>query len=317
MRTLISALSLHKPASRRLRAAGILLLFSGVAHLLVLLALSGEWAGPVSLRKPITFGVSVGMLLWTVGWVIDQLPSRLRLERYLSRTLGVSGLIEVALITIQAWRGVPSHFNYTTVEDIVVFVLMGISIAVLSICLVATTVWAFRKPPAAPTVRLAVRAGMVLVLAGLGIGQWIIELGNDFFEKFDRVPDKVLAGEAGVPTFPHAMGLHGIQVFILAALITGLVGMQARAAQRVLRLVVAGYSVMLVWSVVQAASGRAPLNVAWPGGALAVIGAGLLAAAAVQLVVAWRRSGSVSGRGSVSGNIPAEVEARTAVPSAL
>lgn len=321
MRTVLSALSLRKPASRRLGVAALVLLMSALCHLVVLLAVTQQWTGPVSLRKPITFGVSVGMLLWTVGWVIDRLPSRPRLETYLGLSMAASGLTEVALITVQAWRGVPSHFNYTTVEDVIVFVVMGISIAVLSVGLLITTVWTFASPPADPAVALAVRAGTVVVLTGLGIGQWIIELGNDFFEQFDRVPDKVLAGDGGVPTFPHAMAFHGIQVFIAAALITGLLGIQAAAAQRVLRLVVSGYSVLLVWSVGQAASGRAPSDVLWPGGALVVIGVGLLGAAAWQLFRGWQGSTASQRPDLAVFQQTAKVEpgfaAESAVPSAL
>jgi len=321
VRTLASALSLHKPASRRLGAAAVLLLVSGLAHLLFLLAVSGDWTGPVSLRKPITFGLSVGMLLWTVGWVIDRLPSRSRLEKSLGLGMVLSGLTEVALISVQAWRGVPSHFNYTTVEDLVVFVSMGVSIAVLSVGLLITTVWTFAARLADGTVALAVRAGMVLVLTGLGIGQWIIELGNDFIERYDLVPDRVLSGEAGVPTFPHAMGFHGIQVFIVAVLITGLVGLNAHAARRVLRLLVAGYSALLGWAVLQAASGRAPSDVLWSGGGLAVLGVALLAAAAWQLVVGWRRSESRNVPALAvcqqTARVGAGVEGKPAVPSAL
>lgn len=301
MRSLASALSLHKPASRTLGAAALILLVSGLGHLLVLLALSGPWAGPISLRKPITFGFSMGMLLWTLGWVIDRLPSHPRLEKVLGRALALSGLLEVALITVQAWRGVPSHFNYTTVQDLVVFVSMGISIAVLSGGLLVTTGWAFARPPSQPTVRLAVRAGLVLALTGLGIGQWMIELGNDFVERFDRVPDQVLSGDAGTPSFPHALAFHGIQVFILAAILSGLLGLSARSAQRVLRLVVAGYPLLLVWSIVQAATGRAPLDPQGPETVLAVVGIGCCVAAAGQLLVGYRGSRATE----------------TAVPSAL
>ncbi|MDQ3714500.1 MAG: hypothetical protein M3381_00360 [Actinomycetota bacterium] len=324
MRALISALSLRKPASRRLRRAAIILIASGVIHLVVLLAFGLPWAGAVSLRKPITFGLSMGLLLWTVGWVIDQLPPKPRSEKVLGVTLAWSGVIEVALITMQAWRGVPSHFNYSTVDGIVVFVLMGIAVAVLSVALLAATWWTFRRPLVQPTVRLAVRAGMLVVLTGLGIGEWIIELGNDFFERVGAVPDQVLAGEAGVPTFPHAVAFHGIQLFILTAILTGIVGLAAKDGQRVVRQTVGGYSLLLLWSVVQTAAGRAPSDVLWPGTVLAVIGSGLLAAAAARLFVGWRRS-ETSVRSEpviepvryTTGALEPARETDTAVPSAL
>lgn len=323
MRTLVSALALHKPASRGLGTASIILLVSGVLHLGVLVAFGLPWGGAVSLRKPITFAVSIGMLLWTLGWVIDRLPSRPRSEKVLGITLAWSGLIEVALITMQAWRGVPSHFNYSTVDGIVVFVLMGISVAVLSIGLVVATVWTFRRPPAQPAVRLAVRAGMLIVLTGLGIGQWIIELGNDFFERVGAVPDRVLAGEAGVPIFPHALAFHGIQLFILAAILTGFVGLAARDAQRVVRLAVAGYCLLLLWSVAHTAAGRAPLDLVRPETAIALLGAGFLAAGAVRLLAGWRGTTSRTpadlpvraGTGPMRSE--PETESESAVPSAL
>ncbi len=290
MRTLASALSLHKPASRILRTAGIVLLASAAVHVVVLVVSGQGWAGPVSLRKPITFGLSMGLLLWTVGWVIDQLRPRPRLDKTLGLSLAVSGLIEVALITMQAWRGVPSHFNYTTTTDVIVFVFMGISIVVLSVGLLITTVWTFVEPPTDPTVRLAVRAGMLVMLTGLGIGQWMIEMGNDFFEEFGRVPDQMVAGEAGTPTFPHAMAFHGIQLFIGAALISRLVGLAPRVAQHVVRLVVAGYSVLVLWSIVQAATGVAPLDLGSPVSLLALIGAALLVAAGALQFTGWRHS---------------------------
>lgn len=320
MRTLASALSLRKPASRTLRTAGIVLLVSAAIHVIVLVALGQQWAGPVSLRKPITFGLSMGLLLWTLGWVIDQLRTRPRLDKTLGRALAASGLLEVALITVQAWRGVPSHFNYTTVPDMIIFlVFMGGSIAVLSVGLLVTAVWTFVEPPPNPAVRLAVRAGMLVILTGLGIGQWMIEIGNDFFEQFDRVPDQMVSGEAGAPTFPHAMAFHGIQLFIGAALVSGLAGLALRSAQRIVRLVVAGYSVLVLWSIVQAATGAAPLDLRSPVTALAVVGAGLLAAAAALFLIGWRRSVSectpalavCQQTASVDGSV------QTAVPSAM
>ena len=307
MRAVISALSLHKPASRRLGAAAVVLLSSAAAHVVVLLVSGGEWAGPVSLRKPITFGLSISMLLWTLGWVIDRLGSRPRLEKGLSRALVISGLLEVGLITVQAWRGVPSHFNYTTVTDLIVFVFMGVTVAVLSVGLLVTTVLAFSRPPTDPTIRLAVRAGMVLVVTGLGIGQWMIELGNDFVEQTDRVPDPVLAGEAGVPTFPHALAFHGIQVFLGAAILAGFAGLAARSAQRVVRLVVAGYSSLMLWAIVQAAVGQAPVDLAGVQTGLAVTGIALLAAAGVQLLVGWRQVRAEKSAGPIDGPVDGPV----------
>lgn len=306
-RTVFDALSVSKPSSRRLRTAGIILLGSAVLHLAAIMILADQWAGPVSLRKPITFGLSVGLLLWTAGWVIDLLPSAPRLERRLGAAFAGSSLIEVGLITVQAWRGVPSHFNVMTTADLLVFTMMGVCVAVMSVCLVILTVWAFRRPPAPPTLRLAVRSGLVMVLTGLGVGEWMIEIGNDFVERNGDVPQQVVSGAAGSPTFVHFVSFHGIQLFLGAVLAAALLRVCAATAHRVVRLVVAGYWLLWFWSIVQAAAGRSPLDLSGPQTALALVGVALWTAAAVVLLAGWRRSRTSrmgSGSGLGSGSLP-------------
>src|SRR5262245_35866237 len=42
---------------------------SGLAHLAILVIGGGSWDGPLSLRKPMTFGLSFGLTLITIVWV--------------------------------------------------------------------------------------------------------------------------------------------------------------------------------------------------------------------------------------------------------
>ena len=101
---------------------------------------------------------------------------------------------------------------------------------------------------------------MALVVSGLGIGQWIVELGNDFVETHRAVPDTVVYGQRGVAKFPHAVAFHGIQVFIVAAVLLRR-GVLAEAARRpVLRLVVWSYAAAVVFASAQTITGRAPLD---------------------------------------------------------
>jgi hypothetical protein len=67
----------------------------------------------VSWRKPVTFGLAFGLALATLSWVSAVMawarpaPGCLRRRR----------VAEVRVITVQAWRGVPSHFNTGTSPD--------------------------------------------------------------------------------------------------------------------------------------------------------------------------------------------------------
>lgn len=292
MTTLRSQLRLQKTHSRWLGAAAAVLAASAVTHIVVLLATGGGWEGAVSFRKPITFGISVALIMWTSGWVMDRLPDRPRIESILAVTLIASGLVEVALITVQAWRGVPSHFNVATPQDGAIFNLMAVAIGIFSLGLAALLVWALLQRPADRPTRLAVLAGMALVMTGLGLGSWIIGLGLEITERLGHAPDTVYAGEAGVAKFPHAMALHGIQLFVGAAIVTGIAGLTETARLRITRLVVAGYTLLVAWSIVHTNAGRAPADLTGMETPLLVVGALFLITAAVSLVVGWRRNGA-------------------------
>jgi LPXTG-motif cell wall-anchored protein len=288
MTQILSDLKPQKRSSEWLSRAGGLLFISGVVHALLMLGSGATWSGAVSLRKPVTFGISMGLALWTLGWVIDRLPSRPRREAILAWTLAGSGLIEVALITVQAWRGVPSHFNFTTATDSAVFAVMGVMILLFVVGFVGLTVWAVVNRPSDPSTRLVVFAGLFLMLLGLGIGQWVINLGTEMAESLGHAPDTVTAGANGVAKFPHAMGLHGIQLFIVALVGSSLAGLGTRARLQSLSMIVAGYTSLVAWSIIHTVSGRAPANVAGPEAVLMIAGIVLLLGGS-GLILAKRR----------------------------
>jgi hypothetical protein len=259
-RTLVADLRPARRPARVLYAGAAFWLASGLVHLGVLAANGWAWSGAVSFRKPLVFSVSIGLLLATVGWVLDRLPDRPRLAGTLAWTLLGSSTLEVGLITMQAWRGRASHFNTLTSGDALIFAAMGILVGVMSLCLVAVLAWSLVRPPADRLVRLAVVGGMALVATGLGIGQWMVQLGNDFVEAHGAVPGTVLVGQHGVAKFPHAVAFHGIQLFILAAVLLRRADLAEATRRRVLRLIVWSYAAMLVLASAQTVTGRAPLD---------------------------------------------------------
>ena len=260
VRNLVADLRPVRRPARVLYAGAAAWLVSGLVHLVVLAASGWAWSGAVSFRKPLTFSMSIALLLATIGWVLDRLGDRPRLAGTIAWTLLVSSTIEVGLITMQAWRGRASHFNTMAAGDAAVFIAMAVMVAVMSLCLVAVLVWSLVRPPRDRLVRLAVVGGLVLIVTGLGLGQWIIELGNDFVETRGAVPDTVVYGERGVAKFPHAVALHGIQLFILAAVLARRSGLAEAARRRAVRLVVWSYAAVLVFASAQTVTGNAPLD---------------------------------------------------------
>jgi hypothetical protein len=259
----------------------------GLFHVPVLAFHGWAWSGAVSFRKPLVFSVSIALLLATIGWVLDRLPDRPRLAGTLAWTLLGSSTVEVGLIALQAWRGRASHFNTLQAGDAAVFVAMGIMVGVMSLCLVATLVWSLIAPPHDRLVRLAVIGGLVLIMSGLGIGQWIVELGNDFVETRAAVPDTVTYGARGVAKFPHAVAFHGIQLFILATVLLRRGVLAEAARRRVLRHIVWSYTAVLVFASAQTVTGNAPADsTVWSAG---------LAVSLVAMVVSFVRIGRTLG----------------------
>jgi hypothetical protein len=159
---------------------GAVLIVSGLLHLVVFAIDGGPWEGPVSWRKAVTFGVSFGLTVLTL--VPVSRPVRMS-DR--ARGLVVGGfvaacVVEVTLVTMQAWRRVPSHFNRETPFDSAVSTVLAAGGAVIVVTSVAVTVLAFRRRPALSGSRvLALRGGLLVFLVALGVGVAMIAGGGD------------------------------------------------------------------------------------------------------------------------------------------
>lgn len=247
---------LTRPA-RVLYAGGAFWLGSALVHLVPLAADGWAWSGAVSFRKPLVFSLSVGLLLATIGWVIDRLPRRRLLANAVAWTLLVSSSVEVGLIALQAWRGRASHFNVMQAGDAAIFGAMGAMVGLMALSLLAVLVWSVVERPSDPLHRTAVIAGLALVATGLGIGQWLISLGVEFVATSGAVPETVMYGE-GVPKFPHALAFHGIQLFIVTSILLPRGSLSRSSQLFVLRLMAASYSAVLAFASLQAVTGGGP-----------------------------------------------------------
>jgi hypothetical protein len=78
---------------------------------------------------------------------------------------------------MQQWRGVPSHFNYSTPFDAAVFNIMGTMIVLVEIVIVLIALWTFFSLKAPPSLAWAIRLGMVLLVVSQIFGNLIIANG--------------------------------------------------------------------------------------------------------------------------------------------
>jgi hypothetical protein len=228
-----------RPVERLAYVVGAVLLLSGLAHLGVQAVLGGPWDGPVSWRKPTTFGLSFGLTVLSVTWVASFLRVSERLRTGLLAGFLLASVAEVALIDLQAWRRVPSHFNFETPFDVRVTMVLAAGGGVLLLVLGALFAQALRpQPELDPELRLAVRLGFGALLAGLAIGAVMIGIGTALVRGGD--PRAAYHG-AGVLKLAHAVGLHGIAVLPGLAWLSGYGEWPAGARRSVLRTGTAGY----------------------------------------------------------------------------
>ncbi|GAA3392626.1 hypothetical protein [Cryptosporangium minutisporangium] len=299
MTTIRSFWDAIRPVTRQQRFlwwAGTALVLSGVVHTGIAVA-DGPWAGAVSWRKPAVFGTSFGMLLWSVAWVLRQLPDR-RWGWVPTGIIGVTSVIEVALITVQRWRGVPSHFNAATPTDEAIWDVMAQSVFLLVAGLVVLLVWAlfgFRGRPAA---RVAVLVGLLLVLAGGAIGGSMAGVGEDVVDATGHVPEELLFGAAGSAKLAHALGIHGLQVLGLLAVGLELGGRRGRVAALA---GAAGYTALFAAVTVTAYAGEPWISPTPAIGLLGGVGAALFVVVAALVLRGLRARAGAPGTAEARG----------------
>ncbi|WP_173526419.1 hypothetical protein [Nonomuraea antri] len=237
---------------------GVLLLLAGLAHLGVLAVAGGPWDGPVSWRKPFTFGVSFGLSVLTLAWVARWLPLRPRARGLLVGAFTVASVLEVTLISLQAWRGVPSHFNMETGLDTLVSRGLAGAGGVLIAVVVAMTIAAFRPNPAVPpSVRLAVRAGFATLLAAMAVGGVMIARGVIAV----TTGDQRLAYTIGTSMKPaHAVLMHGVLLLPALAWLLSHTRRAERDRVRLVRLATWTYVAVAGAVSVLALAGYAPIS---------------------------------------------------------
>ncbi|MCZ7456231.1 hypothetical protein [Streptomyces sp. WMMC940] len=264
---------------------GALLLASGAVHAVVAALDWAPWSGAVSWRKPVVFGMSFGVLSWSAVWVMRQLPVR-RWGWLPASLLGTGSVVEVALITMQRWRGEASHFNQKPAFDSAVWSVMGSVVILVAFAVALFLVWSLVRFEGTPAARIAVVAGLLAILVSGYIGFGMAGEGEAVVDATGRVPDTVVFGAEGSAKLAHAVGMHGLQVLGLLAVGLGLRLPSARAQVRLMFLAVVGYGALFASVATTAYAGlpwTAPNR--WP----ALIGlAGAAAVVAVFVVVARR-----------------------------
>jgi len=212
---------------RELRARNPLLFDVGVAHVVLLLILMviAPFDGRLVMGinpwiKPMKFAASIAIYALTMGWLLYESPMREKLKRRVSWAIAATLVIEIVLITMQAARGVTSHFNSSTSFNAAVYSVMGAAITfnIMVVAYVTLNFWRTDAKIPAPYL-WGIRIGLaIFVLASLEGFAMVSHSAHSV-----GLPD----GGPGLPVvnwsvkggdlrIAHFFGMHALQVLPLA-----------------------------------------------------------------------------------------------------
>ncbi|MFJ8109500.1 hypothetical protein [Streptomyces sp. NPDC096132] len=290
---------------------GTALVASGAVHGVVAVVDFEPWWGPVSWRKPVVFGLSFGLLVWTVVWIVRHLPARWW-ARVAAGLVVFTSVTEVALITAQRWRGTASHFNQSTGTDSAIWSVIGTLTLPLILGILLLLVFAFFRFDGGAASKIAALVGLTAVLVAGAIGQKMAAIGERTFDETGQVPYELVFGAAGSAKLAHAVGLHGLQFLVLLAVLCEAGRLGTRAAAAVLGAAALGYAATFGAITATAYAGRGPLHPTAPMAVL--LGTGLLTMAGTTIVAvlkaSWKR-GAQSRSASTSASYASNVSTNT------
>ena len=185
-------------------------------------------------EKPLKFAISTAIYAVTWSWLIGQL-TRFRRAAWWAGTVSASMLaIELAIIAGAAAFGITSHFNVSSPLNAAMWSTMAISITVLWVATFVVSIILFRNPLGDRARGLAIRAGALIALAGMGLAflmtgptaaqldNWQGIAGAHTVGLADGGPGIPILGwstVAGDLRIPHFVGMHALQIIPLALIL--------------------------------------------------------------------------------------------------
>lgn len=210
---------LHR-VSPALSGAGWLHVGLGVLALGLLPLDHRHVTGALVWLKPLKFCISVTVYLWTLGWLLADLPAAAqRAGRHIGRGVALSMVVEIVIVFIQAGRGVTSHYNASSPLNGALFGLMGLFI-LLNTVLTAWALWlVWRHRPHGPAGYVwGVRLGVLVFWIGSVLGGFMIHHAGHTVGAPDGGPGLPGLGwstRAGDVRIAHFLGLHALQALPL------------------------------------------------------------------------------------------------------
>src|SRR5271170_7557395 len=112
--------------------------------------------------KPAKFGISATIYGVTIAWLYRYIRVWRGFLQKVAWTISIVLILEIAIVDMQAARGVISHFNNATTLDRTLFAIMGVAILLLWLAGVGVLAALFKQRFANPAWGWALRLGMLI-----------------------------------------------------------------------------------------------------------------------------------------------------------
>jgi hypothetical protein len=214
--------------------------------------------------KPMKFSISIAIYVWTLAWYLHYVARRRRAVAIVSWGVAICMLAEIAGITLQSARGVPSHFNVATPADAAIFTGMGIVIGINTV-LVFRVLLLFLSNLELPSAYLwGIRFGLLIFLLASAEGVFMVIHGSHTVGAPDGGPGLPFVNwstQHGDLRAVHFAGMHALQLLPLAGYWLGRTQLSQRAQTSWVAAFLFLYLGVMAWLFGMAWQGRPLLTV--------------------------------------------------------
>lgn len=298
----------HRPLNAVAVASFVGALVAGVLYFVD----TRELLGVPLWEKPLKFLLSTVAYSLTFSWFSGLITRGHRTVWWLGSIIAAMLVLELVIIIGLASVGLTSHFNVTNGFHIAMWSIMASGISTLWVVTFLVGVFLWRADTIQPLLRSGIRWGLATGLAGMGlafamtspqpgqIDNWEGIAGAHTVGSADGGPGLPFLGwstEAGDLRIAHFLGLHGLQVLPLLALVLGIAVSSVTVQRALLHGGAVTYSLFVVVTYIQALLGESIVS---PSPAMLLgFGLAVLGGVATSLAIARFTSARTTERVSV------------------
>ena len=169
--------------------------------------------------KPTKFFLSVWIMTWTMGWILNYLDYKKSI-RTISLLIVICMFIENFIITLQSVRGVTSHFNVKTPINSILFSIMGIVIIIFTFTIIYAAFLFFRQKEfiIKPSYLWGIRFGLLFfIIFSLEAGFMLSRMSHTVgaTDGSPGLPIVNWSKQFGDLRIAHFFGMHSLQLLPL------------------------------------------------------------------------------------------------------